>query len=101
MRPVEDGDVADPARHAAADAVLDLVDPGVLLGLAAAGTALQEANLDQLVIGELLVDLRQCGVGQAGLAEVDERIEVVRQTAQTLSLGGGEGLHPPESMRCG
>ncbi len=78
----------DPAGRAAKQPLLDLGHERIFRRL-----ALEKADLDELVLGELPVDLRQSRFGQSGFAEVDERFQAVRQTAQSLALGGGEGLH--------
>ena len=68
--------------------------------LTSPGAALQEADLDQPVIAELPVDLRQRGVGEPGLAEVDEGTRSCARPRRRFLLGGGQAFIAA-SPRCG
>jgi hypothetical protein len=60
----------------------------------------RRTDLDQLVVGERAVDLRDHGVGEALLADLQDGVERVGARLELLALRGREGGHAA-SIRSG
>src|SRR5688572_14021179 len=86
-RAVQDGRVADALHQGGAGALGDVVDHGVARVAIPGG----DLHLDQLVVLQGEVDLRDQRVGDALATHLQHRLQVVRLPAQETGLGGGEG----------
>ena len=88
MRAIEHGDIPDHPDQLAVGPLSDLLREGELLLL-----ELHELELDELMGVERLPDGREQLLGDAVLADLDDRLELVRQTPQIFSLRSFQLFH--------
>ncbi len=85
-RPVENGHVADPMHERAAGAPSQLLEERITCLPITPGSL----DLDQLVIGECAVGFAGDSIGQSGVAQPHDRLQLVGEAAQMSALALGE-----------
>src|SRR5262245_36940010 len=99
--PVQDRDVTDESRDRAARRGRDPIGD-----LAPLFALVRDAQLDELVVAQRAVDRRDHALGHARGADLHDRLEVVRETAQVAAVAavelGGPVFHGRETYHaCG